>query len=114
MRQLELPEPPKRGGKRKGAGRKPGPGRRSTPHRSRARFRKDQPSHVTLRLRKELPNLRVPSTYRVVKAALPDLASRNGQSSTNFLFLREGKVYFEGGQQALLESPDAYLKKFLV
>ena len=42
------------------------------------------------------------------------LASRNGQPSTNFLFLREGKVYFEGGQQALLESPDAYLKKFLV
>jgi hypothetical protein len=50
----------------------------------------------------------------VVKASPEGLASRNGQPSTVFLFLREGKGYFEGGQQALLESPDAYLKKFLV
>jgi hypothetical protein len=42
------------------------------------------------------------------------LASRYGQPSTNFLFLREGKVYFEGGPQAVLEPPDAYLNKFLV
>jgi phospholipid/cholesterol/gamma-HCH transport system ATP-binding protein len=55
-----------------------------------------------------------PAENRVVKAPLPELASHNGQPSTNFLFLRDGKVYFEGGQQALLESPDAYLKKFLV
>jgi phospholipid/cholesterol/gamma-HCH transport system ATP-binding protein len=55
-----------------------------------------------------------PAENRVVKAPVPDPASRNGQPSTNFLFLRDGKVYFEGGQQALLESPDAYLKKFLV
>jgi phospholipid/cholesterol/gamma-HCH transport system ATP-binding protein len=31
-----------------------------------------------------------------------------------FLFLREGRVYFEGGPQAVLDSPDPYLKKFLV
>ncbi|PYU26277.1 MAG: organic solvent resistance ABC transporter ATP-binding protein [Acidobacteria bacterium] len=55
-----------------------------------------------------------PTQNRVMKAALPALASRNGQPSTNFLFLHEGKVYFEGGSQAVLESPDAYLKKFLV
>lgn len=55
-----------------------------------------------------------PAQNRVVKASLPEFASRNGQPSTTFLFLREGKVYFEGGQQAVLESPDAYLKKFLV
>lgn len=55
-----------------------------------------------------------PAENRVIKATLPAPASRNGQPSTSFLFLREGKVYFEGGQQALLESPDAYLKKFLV
>jgi phospholipid/cholesterol/gamma-HCH transport system ATP-binding protein len=55
-----------------------------------------------------------PAENRVVKASPEGLASRNGQPSTVFLFLREGKVYFEGGQQALLESPDAYLKKFLV
>ena len=55
-----------------------------------------------------------PTQNRVVKAALPELAARNGQPSTTFLFLREGKVYFEGGPQAVLDSPDAYLKKFLV
>ena len=51
---------------------------------------------------------------RVVRISPAALAARNGQPSTTFLFLREGKVYFEGGPQALLESPDAYLKKFLV
>jgi phospholipid/cholesterol/gamma-HCH transport system ATP-binding protein len=51
---------------------------------------------------------------RVLKVPPSELASRNGQPSTNFLFLRGGKVYFEGGQQAVLDSPDAYLKKFLV
>jgi phospholipid/cholesterol/gamma-HCH transport system ATP-binding protein len=51
---------------------------------------------------------------RVVRISPAAFAARNGQPSTTFLFLREGKVYFEGGQQALLESPDAYLKKFLV
>jgi len=55
-----------------------------------------------------------PAQNRVMKVSLPALASRNGQPSTNFLFLHEGKVYFEGGSQAVLESPDAYLKKFLV
>jgi phospholipid/cholesterol/gamma-HCH transport system ATP-binding protein len=51
---------------------------------------------------------------QVLKTPLAELASRNGQPSTTFLFLREGKVYFEGGPQAVLDSPDAYLKKFLV
>lgn len=55
-----------------------------------------------------------PATRQVFKLSPATLASRNGQPSTTFLFLREGKVYFEGGQQAVLESPDAYLKKFLV
>jgi phospholipid/cholesterol/gamma-HCH transport system ATP-binding protein len=55
-----------------------------------------------------------PAQNRVLKASLPEFTSRNGQPSTNFLVLREGKVYFEGGPQAVLESPDAYLKKFLV
>jgi phospholipid/cholesterol/gamma-HCH transport system ATP-binding protein len=55
-----------------------------------------------------------PAQNRVIKAQLPELAARNGQLSTTFLFLREGKVYFEGGPQAVLESPDAYLRQFLV
>jgi phospholipid/cholesterol/gamma-HCH transport system ATP-binding protein len=51
---------------------------------------------------------------RVIKVAPDALGSRNGQPATNFLVLRHGKVYFEGGQQAVLESRDAYLKRFLV
>ncbi len=62
-----------------------------------------------------LANYRFDATHnQVMKTPLTELASRNGQPSTTFLFLREGKVYFEGGPQAVLDSPDAYLKKFLV
>jgi ABC-type transporter Mla maintaining outer membrane lipid asymmetry ATPase subunit MlaF len=46
---------------------------------------------------------------------------RNGAGSrsepappTNILVLREGTVYFQGDQRALLESQDDYLKRFLV
>jgi phospholipid/cholesterol/gamma-HCH transport system ATP-binding protein len=39
---------------------------------------------------------------------------RDGIGETNFLFLHEGRRYFEGGPQAVLDSPDPYLKQFLV
>jgi phospholipid/cholesterol/gamma-HCH transport system ATP-binding protein len=35
-------------------------------------------------------------------------------ASTRFLVLRDGHVYFEGGQQELAASKDVYLQKFLV
>ena len=41
-------------------------------------------------------------------------ASRNGYPATRFLVLRDGAVYFEGDQQAILSSSDPYLKRFLV
>ena len=63
MKQLNLPS---WGGMRDRAGRKPGR-RPSTPHRKRERFSKDLPNHVTLRLGRDLPNLRVPATYAVIK-----------------------------------------------
>ena len=34
--------------------------------------------------------------------------------ATTFLVLRDGKVYFEGDQRAVLESKDGYLRRFLV
>jgi phospholipid/cholesterol/gamma-HCH transport system ATP-binding protein len=37
-----------------------------------------------------------------------------GTPATNFLVLRDGVVYFEGDQRAILESQDSYLKRFLV
>lgn len=51
---------------------------------------------------------------RVVHApALAD-GSRNGRPATNFVVIRDGVAYFEGGPQAMLDSRDEYLKKFLV
>lgn len=49
---------------------------------------------------------------RVMRAAVE--ASHNGQPATNFLVLRHGAVYFQGGPKTVLESPDEYLKRFLV
>jgi phospholipid/cholesterol/gamma-HCH transport system ATP-binding protein len=49
---------------------------------------------------------------RVVRAG-GDGASRNGHALTNFLVLRDGGVYFEGGPEKVLESRDEYLKRFL-
>jgi phospholipid/cholesterol/gamma-HCH transport system ATP-binding protein len=49
---------------------------------------------------------------RVMRAET--VASRNGQPPTNFLVLRDGGVYFEGGPAKVLESHDEYLKRFLV
>jgi hypothetical protein len=40
--------------------------------------------------------------------------SQTGRPATNFLVLRDGQAYFEGGTQAMLESSDDYLKRFLV
>ncbi len=55
------------------------------------------------------------SSGRVVHLGKPgDAAERNGFPPTRFLVLRDGAVYFEGDQQAVLSSPDPYLKRFLV
>lgn len=45
----------------------------------------------------------------------PESAARDGrQPLTRFLFLRDGRVYFEGEQDELTQSRDAYLQRFLV
>jgi phospholipid/cholesterol/gamma-HCH transport system ATP-binding protein len=43
-------------------------------------------------------------------------AETNGHTAreTSFLFLREGRAYFQGAPQAVLDSEDLYLKRFLV
>jgi hypothetical protein len=35
-------------------------------------------------------------------------------AATRFLVLRDGGVYFEGGQEELADTKDEYLKRFLV
>jgi len=55
------------------------------------------------------------SSNRVIHLGKPgDSAVPNGFPPTRFLVLRDGAVYFEGDQQAVLSSPDPYLKRFLV
>ena len=39
---------------------------------------------------------------------------RNQMAATRFLVLRDGGVYFEGGQEELADTKDEYLKRFLV
>jgi len=56
-----------------------------------------------------------PATKRVVHAA----SNGNGAAGadfavTRFLVLREGGVYFEGGQEELAGTKDEYLKRFLI
>ena len=54
-----------------------------------------------------------PAQGRVTKVPDAQPGAQNGQPTTNFLVLRDGKVYFEGGTRAVLDSGDAYLKQFL-
>ncbi len=51
-------------------------------------------------------------TERVVHTGIPGGGPRS--APTTLLVLREGEVYFEGDQRAILDSSDDYLKRFLV
>jgi len=53
-----------------------------------------------------------PQTSRILPFTKDEKARDAGEIS--FIFLREGRVYFEGGPQEVLDSTDPYLKKFLV
>jgi phospholipid/cholesterol/gamma-HCH transport system ATP-binding protein len=56
-----------------------------------------------------------PATKRVVHAVSNGNASGAAKmAATRFLVLREGGVYFEGGQEELTATNDAYLKRFLI
>lgn len=56
-----------------------------------------------------------PGTKRVVHSVSNgNAASAAKMAATRFLVLREGGVYFEGGQQELVDTKDEYLKRFLV
>jgi len=56
-----------------------------------------------------------PAANRVVHSASNGNAAAGAQAAaTRFLVLREGGVYFEGGQEELAATKDDYLKRFLV
>ena len=64
------------GGKRKGAGRPKSKNRKGPEHRSRKRFRRGQPIHVTLRTGISGVNMRVPALFSKVKAILRSAGDR--------------------------------------
>jgi putative transposase len=68
-RQLALPIPPGRGGRRKGAGRKPGP-RPWVPRVPRPAHKPAHPVHVTLRARREAGSLRERAVFAQLHEAL--------------------------------------------
>lgn len=51
---------------------------------------------------------------KVVPAAQDGNGNRATVAATNFLVLRDGKVYFEGSPQAIAASREEYLKQFLL
>jgi phospholipid/cholesterol/gamma-HCH transport system ATP-binding protein len=53
-----------------------------------------------------------PGTSRILPFTKDEVARDVGK--IEFLLLREGRVYFKGDPQAVLDSQDPYLKKFLV
>jgi phospholipid/cholesterol/gamma-HCH transport system ATP-binding protein len=56
-----------------------------------------------------------PATKKVVHAVSNgNAAGAAKMAATRFLVLREGRVYFEGGQDQLAHTEDDYLKRFLV
>jgi REP element-mobilizing transposase RayT len=77
--QLELALKPafRWGGSRPGAGRKPG-NARHVPHASRPSFSRHHPSHVTLRVRPDVPSLRSGRLVRELERSLREAKERAG------------------------------------
>ena len=75
--QLPLPRARTHGGKRPGAGRPPNGEEAGAPHDRRPRLGKSQPVHVTLRVARDVGQLRVREIYRAVRAATLAIAWRD-------------------------------------
>jgi REP element-mobilizing transposase RayT len=67
---LALPSPPKRGGKRKGAGRKPRPGAMRSPHVTRPEVTRHTPVHVSLKIEKAVGRIRNARGYAAIRRAI--------------------------------------------
>jgi len=78
---------PHRGGKRRGAGRKPKAPRPQVSHKARPRFARPSPAHVTLRVRTHVWNLRSRRCFRLIEASLEDARERFGLRVIEFTVL---------------------------
>ena len=75
---------PRRGGKRRGAGRKPKGARALVSHAARARFNKPTPVHVTLRVREHVWNLRSGRSFRRIRGCFEKSCGRFGARLVEF------------------------------
>jgi REP-associated tyrosine transposase len=75
---------PLRGGRRKGAGRKPKAGRAPVSHAARPKFDRPTAIHVTLRVREEVWNLRSRRAFRRLRDALAAAWGRFGLRIVQF------------------------------
>src|SRR5262252_7815971 len=84
--QMVLPLP-RRGGKRRGAGRKPKGDKALVSHMARPRFDRVTPSHVTLRVKKGLPSLRSSRRFAAITACFGKARGRFGLRLVEFSVL---------------------------
>ena len=84
--QLELPLP-RRGGKRRGAGRRPKGPRTLVAHKSRPRFEKPTPVHVTVRVARHVWNLRSRRCFNAIAACFEVSCGRFGLRLIEFSIL---------------------------
>lgn len=61
-----------------------------------------------------MANYRFDSASGKIVKLTEDEVIHESVGETTFLFLRDGRVYFEGNPESVLESADPYLKRFLV
>lgn len=61
-----------------------------------------------------MANYRFDAATGKIARLTKDEVAHDSAGKTTFLFLRDGRVYFEGDPQSVLDSADPYLKKFLV
>src|SRR5438270_2358963 len=78
---------PERGGKRRGAGRKPRGGRAGVSHKARRKFDKAAAVHVTLRVEVHVWNLRSRRCFRVIETCFGDALGRFGLRIVEFTVL---------------------------
>ena len=85
-KQMALPLP-HRGGKRRGAGRKPKGRKAGVSHRPRPHFDKPMAVHVTLRVRDHVWNLRSSRSFRMIRQCLAGALGRFGLRVIHFSVL---------------------------
>jgi REP element-mobilizing transposase RayT len=86
--ELDLPAPRRWGGRRAGAGRKPGP-RPRVPHLRRDAISAHTPCHVTLRMRRGLPSLRLPALVRELERSFRAARGRDAFRLVHYSIQRD-------------------------